>query len=131
MRKKKQMKNSLLISTIVKGITSMRLYLKDGNTLEFDSNTKLELLNSNEFKEAIQSITEPPVIGNKIGAISSLRYILVNNNNEYLGESIADFTRRPIISNTIDDNSPYIVQLLDWCLDKDKDMYYEINIIKK
>lgn len=109
----------------------MKIYLKDGNTLEYDSNTKLELLNASEFVEAIRSISEPPSVGNKIGAISSLRYILVHNNVEYLGESIVNFTKRPMISNNIDDNSPYNVQLIDWCLDKEKDMFYEINIVKK
>ena len=106
----------------------MKLYLKDSNVLEIDSNTKLELLNKEEFAMSIQSISDPPSVDSKVGIVTSLRYILVQNGIEYLGESVANFTKRPIISNIIDDNSPYIIELVDWCLSKNKDMFYDFNI---
>ncbi len=104
----------------------MKLFLKDGNIFELNSNTKIELLNIDEFGSIIRSAS------NSVPAkhiIIGLKYKLICNNATYMGESIFDSYKS--ISNTIDDNSPYKVELVNWRLSDKEDKYLEMNIIEK
>jgi len=109
----------------------MKLYLKNGNILEIDANTKLQLLNAEEFVMAIKSLKSPPGVQVSFSLIASLRYILVHNSIQYLGESVANFKGRPTISNNIDIKSPYKVELVNWKLSDSEDKYLEFIITEQ
>ncbi len=102
----------------------MKIYIEKENTLQVEENTKLILLNVEEFVSAIKRGSSFVPAGH---IRVSLKYKLVCNNNEYAGESIFDSYKD--ISNTIDANSPYKVQLVNWKLSDKDEKYLEFNFI--
>lgn len=103
----------------------MKLFIEKESTLKFDENTELVLLNIDDFVSNIKR--ESNIV--PAGHIKfSLKYKLINNNNEYLGESIFDSYKD--ISNVIDDNSPYKVELINWKLSDKDEKYLEFNFVK-
>ncbi len=103
----------------------MKLFIEKENTLKIDENTELVLLNVNDFVSSIKRESSFVPAGHiKV----SLKYKLINNDKEYFGESIFDSYKD--ISNTIDDNSPYKVELINWKLSDKDEKYLEFNIEK-
>jgi|GEM_PF-2921195 hypothetical protein len=103
----------------------MKIFIEKENTLQIDENAKLILLNVDEFISIIKRESSFVPAGH---IRVSLKYKLVYNNNEYAGESIFDSYKG--ISNTIDDNSPYKVELTNWKLSDKDEKYLEFNFIK-
>lgn len=103
----------------------MKLFIEKENTLEIDKNAKLILLNVDEFVSTIKRESGFVPAGH---IRASLKYKLVNNNDEYAGESIFDSYKD--ISNTIDQNSPYKVELINWKLSDKDEKYLEFNFVK-
>ena len=101
----------------------MRLYLKNGNILKIDENTKLELLSTDEFVSVIKRESKSVPAGH---IVVSLKYILTSNGIKYEGEAI--FNSNKGITNRIDNNSPYTVKLVNWKLSDDVDKYFEFDI---
>ena len=102
----------------------MKIYIEKENTLQIDENTKLVLLNADEFVSTIKRKSGFVPAGH---IRVSLKYKLVYNNDEYIGESIFDSYKD--ISNTIDKNAPYRVELVNWKLsDKDENSREENDI---
>ena len=102
----------------------MKLFVEKGSTLKIDENTELILLNINDFVSNIKRESKVVPVGHiKV----SLKYKLINN-NEYFGESIFDSYNG--ISNVIDDNSPYKVELVNWKLSDEEEKYLEFNFVK-
>ncbi|MBP5684612.1 MAG: hypothetical protein J6X02_05095 [Bacilli bacterium] len=104
----------------------MILYLKNGNTLTINNDLKLELLNVDDFvsiiKEASSNVPAPHFK-------ATLKYKLIDNEKEYLGESTFDSYNG--IKSTIDEESPYIVELDDWRLSDNTEKYLSFNITSK
>ena len=108
----------------------MNLYLKDGNTLIINDNLKLELLNCDEFVSAIKSSSKMiPAPHFR----ATLRFKLIDKGKEYFGESVFDSYKaiNEGINNTIDESSPYIVELNDWRLSDNDEKYLSFNITEK
>lgn len=103
----------------------MKIYIDKENTLQIDENAKLILLNVDEFVSTLKRESGFVPAGH---IRVSLKYKLVHNNNEYVGESIFDSYKD--ISNTIDDNSPYKVELINWKLSDKDEKYLEFNFTK-
>jgi hypothetical protein len=104
----------------------MKIYIEKNSTLQIEDNIKLILLNVDEFVSTIKKeFMSVPVGHIKV----NLKYKLVDNTNEYNGESIVDTYND--ITNTIEENSPYKVELVNWKLSDDEDKYLEFNFIKK
>ncbi len=108
----------------------MNLYLKDGNTLIISDNLKLELLNCDEFVSAIKNASKMVPAPH---FRATLRFKLVDHDKEYLGESVFDSYKviKEGFNNTIDESSPYIVELNDWRLSDNDDKYLSFNITEK
>lgn len=103
----------------------MKLFIEKENTLKINENTELVLLNINDFVSKIKGESSfVPTRHIKV----SLKYKLINNNNEYLGESIFDSYKD--INNVIVDNSPYKVELINWKLSDKDEKYLEFNFTK-
>ena len=103
----------------------MKLFIEKENTLEIDKNAKLILLNVGEFVSIIKRESGFVPAGH---IRASLKYKVVNNNDEYAGESIFDSDKD--IINTIDQNSPYKVELINWKLSDKDEKYLEFNFAK-
>lgn len=103
----------------------MKIYIEKENTLQIDENTKLVLLNADEFVSTIKRESSFVPAGH---IRVSLKYKLVYNNNEYIGESIFDSYKD--IRNTIDTNAPYKVELINWKLSDKDEKYLEFNFVK-
>ena len=107
----------------------MKLFIEKGNVLKFDENTELVLLNINDFVSNIKKTSIIATSSGNVGHVKiDLKYKLINNNNEYFGESIIDSYKD--ISNVIDDNSPYKIELTNWDLSDKNEKYLEFNIEK-
>ena len=103
----------------------MKLYLKDGNVLQINENTKLEILNVAEFVSTIKKESSFIPAGHiKV----RLKYNLICDETEYNGESVFDSHKS--ISNDIDTNSPFKVELVNWKLSDNEEKYLEFNILK-
>lgn len=103
----------------------MKIFIEKEETIKIDESTKLELLNVTDFISKIKKESDSVPIGHiKV----SLKYKLINNDNEYFGESIFDSYKG--VSNVIDDNSPYKVELVDWKLSDNEEKYFEFNVDK-
>lgn len=104
----------------------MKLYLNNGNVFEIDNNTKLELLNTDEFVSVIKRESSFIPAGHiKV----ELKYNLICNENKYSGESIFDSNKG--ITNNIDVNAPYKIELVNWKLSDNEEKYLEFNFVKK
>lgn len=104
----------------------MKIYIEKDNTLKIDENTELVLLNVEDFVSHIKRESSFVPAGHiKV----SLKYKLNYNNCEYYGESI--FNSYSGIKNSIDDNSPYKVELVNWKLSDEEEKYLEFNFVKK
>lgn len=103
----------------------MKIYIEKENTLQIDEDTKLVLLNVDEFVSTIKRESDFVPTGH---IRVSLKYKLVYNNNEYCGESICDSYKD--INNTIDKNAPYKVELVNWRLSDKDEKYLEFNFVK-
>lgn len=104
----------------------MKIYIEKENTLEINQNTKLVLLNANEFTSSINA--ESKFVPARHIEVK-LEYKLVYNNHEYNGESIFDSYRG--IINKIDDDSPYKVELVNWKLSDENKKFLEFNFFIK
>ena len=93
--------------------------------MQIDEDTKLVLLNADEFVSTIKRKSGFVPAGH---IRVSLKYKLVYNNDEYVGESIFDSYKN--ISNTIDKNAPYNVELVNWKLSDKDEKYLEFNFVK-
>ena len=103
----------------------MKLFIEKGSTLKIDENTELVVLNIDDFVSKIKGESSFVPAGHiKV----SLKYKLINNNNEYFGESIFDSYKD--IENAIDDNSPYKVELINWKLSDKDEKYLEFNFVE-
>ena len=103
----------------------MKLFIEKENTLKIDENTELVLLNVNDFVSKIKEEANSVPVGHiKV----SLKYKLISDDNEYFGESIYDSYKD--IENTIDENSPYKVELKNWKLSDNEEKYLEFNFTK-
>lgn len=103
----------------------MKIFIEKEKELQVDEKTKLILLNIDEFVSTINKESGfVPARHIKI----SLKYKLVGNDNEYAGESIFDSYKG--ISNTIDTNSPYNVELVNWKLSDKDEKYLEFDVVK-
>ena len=100
----------------------MKIYIEKENTLQINENTKLVLLNVEEFVAGIKRKSSFAPSGQ---IRVTLKYKLVCNNTEYVGESIFDSYKD--ISNTIDVNSPYKVELINWKLSDKEEKILEFN----
>lgn len=103
----------------------MKIFIEKENTLQIDENTKLVLLNVDEFVSTIKR--ESSFVPAKHISVN-LKYKLVYNNNEYFGESIFDSYKD--ISATIDKEAPYKVELVNWKLSDKNEKYLEFNFVK-
>lgn len=103
----------------------MKLFIEKENALKIDESTELVLLNVSDFVSNIKRASCFVPVGN---IEVSLKYKLINNDNEYFGESIFDSYHD--ISNVIDDNSPYKVELINWKLSDKVEKYLEFNFVK-
>ena len=104
----------------------MKLFVEKENTLKIDEDTELILLNINEFVSNIKRESNLVPIGHiKVSLKYKLKY---DGFVEYFGESI--FDSHTGISNTMDDNSPYKVELVNWKLSDEEDKYLEFNFVK-
>ena len=103
----------------------MKIYIEKENTLQIDESTKLILLNVDEFVSTIKRESSFVPAGH---IRVSLKYKLVYNNDEYVGESIFDSYKD--IINIIDQSSPYKVELINWKLSDKDEKYLEFNFVK-
>lgn len=103
----------------------MKIFIEKENTLQIDENAKLILLNVEEFVSTIKRESSFVPAGH---IRVSLKYKLIYNDNEYAGESSFDSYKG--ISNTIDPNSPYKVELINWKLSDKDEKYLEFNFDK-
>lgn len=110
----------------MKGSGFMKIYIEKENTLQIDEDAKLVLLNAEEFVANIKRESSFVPTGH---IEVTLNYKLINNNNEYYGESI--FDSYSDIKNNIDAKSPYKVELVNWKLSDKDEKYLEFNIEKK
>lgn len=103
----------------------MKIYIEKEQELQIDKNTRLILLNANEFvtkiKEASQFVPARHIS-------VTLKYKLIYNDCEYNGESI--FNSYKEIRNYMDGNCPYIVNILNWNLSNTEEKYLEFTIVK-
>ncbi len=104
----------------------MKIFFEKEKTLQIDSETKLILLNVDEFVSTIKKESNfVPARHIKV----SLKYKLAYDGFEYYGESIFDSNKD--ITNEIDDDAPYKVELINWKLSDESEKYLEFNIQKK
>ena len=103
----------------------MKIYIEKANTLQIDKDTKLVLLNADEFVSTIKRESGFVPAGH---IRVSLKYKLIYNNDEYIGESIFDSYKD--ITNIIDKNAPYKVELVNWKLSDKDEKYLEFNFVK-
>ncbi len=104
----------------------MKVFIEKEKVLQIDEETKLILLNVDEFVSTIKRESSITPAGHiKIG----LKYKLIYNNSEYDGESIFDSFKD--IINNMDANSPYEVELINWKLSDKEEKYLEFNIKRK
>ena len=115
-----------MLKYLLKGCGKMKLYLNNGNVFEIDDNTKLELLNADDFVSVIKRESNFIPTGH---IIVELKYQLICDGNEYTGESSFDSYNG--ITNDIDVNAPYKVELVNWNLSDDEEKYLEFNFVKK
>lgn len=103
----------------------MKLFVGKDEAFQINENAKLLLLNVNEFIATIKRESKcVPARHIRV----SLKYKLICNSLEYEGESIFDSYK--CISNNIDENSPYKVELINWNLSDNEENYLEFNFVK-
>ena len=100
----------------------MKIYIEKEKTFQINNNTKLVLLNVDEFVSTIKKGSSSIPAGH---ITVSLKYKLIYNNTEYIGESTFDSYK--YISNNIDDKSPYKLELINWNLSDTEEKYLEFN----